>query len=140
MKKKLKKGFTLVEMLVVVAIIGVLSTILYASYNKYISSTKVTVAKSEVLTIVQCFEAAMVDNTKNHLEDDLITFDTFTNYDDLSNLDLVETYNAISEYMLPDYILLEIVSDGVLKYTNTLDGVEIEYNYMNRQFGACIVY
>ena len=77
MKKKFKKGFTLVEMLVVVAIIGVLSTILYASYNKYISSTKVTVAKSEVLTIVQCFEAAMVDNTKNHLEDDLITFDTF---------------------------------------------------------------
>lgn len=140
MKKKFKKGFTLVEMLVVVAIIGVLSTILYASYNKYISSTKVTVAKSEVLTIVQCFEAAMVDNTKNHLEDDLITFDTFTNYDDLSNLDLVETYNAISEYMLPDYILLEFVSDGVLKYTNTLDGVEIEYNYMNRQFGACIVY
>ena len=140
MNKKLKKGFTLVEMLVVVAIIGVLSTILYASYNKYISSTKVTVAKSEVLTIVQCFEAAMVDNTKNHLEDDLITFDTFTNYDDLSNLDLVETYNAISEYMLPDYILLEFVSDGVLKYTNTLDGVEIEYNYMNRQFGACIVY
>jgi prepilin-type N-terminal cleavage/methylation domain-containing protein len=140
MKKKFKKGFTLVEMLVVVAIIGVLSTILYASYNKYISSTKVTVAKSEVLTIIQCFEAAMVDNTKNHLEDDLITYDTFTNYDDLSNLDLVETYNAISEYMLPDYILLEIVSDGVLKYTNTLDGVEIEYNYMNRQFGACIVY
>jgi prepilin-type N-terminal cleavage/methylation domain-containing protein len=140
MKKKFKKGFTLVEMLVVVAIIGVLSTILYASYNKYISSTKVTVAKSEVLTIVQCFEAAMVDNTKNHLEDDLITYDTFTNYDDLSNLDLVETYNAISEYMLPDYILLEFVSDGVLKYTNTLDGVEIEYNYMNRQFGACIVY
>ena len=140
MKKKFKKGFTLVEMLVVVAIIGVLSTILYASYNKYISSTKVTVAKSEVLTIVQCFEAAMVDNTKNHNEDDLITFDTFTNYDDLSNLDLVETYNAISEYMLPDYISLEFVSDGVLKYTNTLDGVEIEYNYMNRKFGACIVY
>ena len=140
MKKKFKKGFTLVEMLVVVAIIGVLSTILYASYNKYISSTKVTVAKSEVLTIVQCFEAAMVDNTKNHLEDDLITSDTFTNYDDLSNLDLVETYNAISEYMLPDYILLEFVSDGVLKYTYTLDGLEIEYNYMNRQFGACIVY
>ena len=140
MNKKLKKGFTLVEMLVVVAIIGVLSTILYASYYKYISSTKVTVAKSEVLTIVQCFEAAMVDNTKNHLEDDLITSDTFTNYDDLSNLDLVETYNAISEYMLPDYISLEFVSDGVLKYTNTLDGVEIEYNYMNRKFGACIVY
>ena len=48
MKKKLKKGFTLVEMLVVVAIIGILSTILYSSYSRYIRSTKITVAQSEV--------------------------------------------------------------------------------------------
>ena len=106
MKKKFKKGFTLVEMLVVVAIIGILSTILYSSYKKYINSTKITVAEAEVLTIVQCFEAAMVSNSEVRYKDAERGPENFTTFEELFELDLVATYNYISDIHLPDYIEL----------------------------------
>lgn len=138
MKKKLKKGFTLVEMLVVVAIIGVLSTVLYTSYNRYIKSTKETVAKSEVLTIVQCFETAMLDNIKNKKPtDEVVTAETFTSYDELLNLDLEITYNTISDYILPEHIILDFDDEKNLKYVNTKDSVEVIYNYNTREFVSC---
>ena len=138
MKNKLKKGFTLVEMLVVVAIIGVLSTVLYTSYNRYIKSTKETVAKSEVLTIVQCFETAMLDNIKNKKPtDEVVTAETFTSYDELLNLDLEITYNTISDYILPEHIILDFDDEKNLKYVNTKDSVEVIYNYNTREFVSC---
>lgn len=140
MKKKFKKGFTLVEMLVVVAIIGILSTILYSSYKRYIQSTKITVAQSEVLTIVQCFEAAMVSNARYQFKDGELTPESFTDFDELFELDLVSTYNYISEIDLPNSIQLEATDKGYLKYVNTSDGVEITFDPIERTFITVVVY
>ena len=118
MKRKFKKGFTLVEMLVVVAIIGILSTILYSSYRRYINSTKITVAQSELLTIVQCFEVAMIDNAQVGYKNEGINFESFTSFDELFNLDLVEAYNYISDIHLPSYVELSQDDNGYLKYVN----------------------
>lgn len=140
MKKKFKKGFTLVEMLVVVAIIGILSTILYSSYKRYIDSTKITVAKSEVLTIVQCFEAAMIDNAKVGYKDEGINFESFTSFDELFKLDMVEAYNYISDINLPEYIELTKDDNGYLKYINSSDGIEILYDTEERIFRQSVIY
>lgn len=140
MKKKFKKGFTLVEMLVVVAIIGILSTILYSSYRRYINYTKVTVAQSEVLTIVQCFEAAMVNNSHSRDKNAELGPETFTSFEQLFELDLVATYNYISEIHLPDYIELSGDDQGQLKYVNTLDGIEIVYDTVQRGFVSSVLY
>ena len=140
MKRKLKKGFTLVEMLVVVAIIGILSTILYSSYKRYITSTKITVAQSEVLTIVQCFETAMVENAIVGYKNEGVNFESFTSFSDLFKLDLVDAYNYISDIDLPEYIELEVDTNGYLKYTNNSEGIEILYDTTERCFRYTQVY
>lgn len=49
--KKTVRGFTLVELMIVVAVIGILSTIAYPSYNRYIERGHLTDAHAEMLDI-----------------------------------------------------------------------------------------
>ena len=51
MVKKLNKGFTLVELLVVVALIGILSAIAIPAYNGYINTAKINSAQNSLRLI-----------------------------------------------------------------------------------------
>ena len=53
---RLVKGFTLIELMVVVAIIGILASIAYPSYVRYIERGQITEAKSELLAGAQKLE------------------------------------------------------------------------------------
>ncbi|USA52351.1 prepilin-type N-terminal cleavage/methylation domain-containing protein [Acinetobacter sp. C32I] len=48
---KYKYGFTLVELMIVVAIIAILATVAYPSYQQYVKRTKRTDAQSEMMLI-----------------------------------------------------------------------------------------
>lgn len=59
--KKLKKGFTLVELLITITIMGVMSSILLVSYKDYVSESKQAALKQEMSQLAQVYELGCVN-------------------------------------------------------------------------------
>jgi len=57
-----QQGFTLIELMITVAIIGILSSIAVPSYMSYVTKSKRTEAKTELLRIAQLQESYYVQN------------------------------------------------------------------------------
>ena len=51
MRSKRKKGFTLAELLLAVAVVGVLAAIAFPSYSKYVERMKITTAVNDIIDI-----------------------------------------------------------------------------------------
>ena len=62
MNKKLTAGFTLIEMMIVVAILGIISAIALPSYTEYVQRGKRSDAKVELLRMAQLQESYFVQN------------------------------------------------------------------------------
>ena len=61
-KKNKLSGFTLIELMITVAILGILSSIAVPSYMTYVTKSKRTEAKTEVLRIAQLQESHYIQN------------------------------------------------------------------------------
>ena len=51
-----QQGITLIELLIVVAIVGILSAIAYPAYQGYVENSRRTVAQGELLELAQWME------------------------------------------------------------------------------------
>ena len=69
------QGFTLVEMLIVVAIIGILSTIAYPSYIHYIERGYQSQAHTELLAINNALKTELVKNPTLKIKDEIEKLD-----------------------------------------------------------------
>jgi len=64
MQQTQQSGFTLIEVLITVAIIGILSAVAYPSYTDYVTQSNRTEAKRELARIANKMEQYYVDHRK----------------------------------------------------------------------------
>ncbi len=119
--KQNQKGFTLVELLVVITIMGVLGTVLVANYAKYVEKSKQVVVDEQLNEITQAFELGFIDGISYNENN-------YTSFNDIhaKNTNVKELYENIAGGNLPAGSTLTI-DDKSLTYT--FNGKTAKYNY-----------
>ena len=84
--KRTQQGFTLIELMIVVAIIGILAAIAIPQYQDYIARSQVTRAYGEMASLKTGIEQALVDGKTGSL-DGSATADTLAGATNSSLLD-----------------------------------------------------
>jgi type IV pilus assembly protein PilE len=68
-------GFTLIEMMIVVAIISILAAVAYPSYQQYVEGTRRALAQADLLELVQVMERRY-SATFDYSDSTVLPFDT----------------------------------------------------------------
>ena len=118
--KTTKKGFTLIELIVVIAIIGVLAAILVPSMLGYVRKSKISSANSGASSIQKGFEATLTDCDSKGIK---LEFNGWVDFQD------GKIKNALAH----------ISSDGTNLSTNLTEGVGNYFDKFHKAKGAAYI-
>ncbi|RME76049.1 MAG: type II secretion system protein GspG [Planctomycetota bacterium] len=68
-KRLLYKGFTLIELMVVIVILGILATVVTLKVTDYLREARITKAKTDINKLVQALELYRMDNNGKYPEE-----------------------------------------------------------------------
>ena len=108
-QKKNEKGFTLVELLVVITIMGILGTLLVTNYTKYVDKSKQVVVDEQLQEIVKTFEVAFMENEK-YEDTVLVDYSTLLGL----KVDIKLVYSALTGNTLPTGSVLTMDSSMIV--------------------------
>lgn len=125
---KSKKGFTMIEMLIAVTIMGILASMMVVQYGDYVKRSEEAVIKHELNQIIHVIDTAIASGNAYIGEG----FDIpVTSYYDLSKPDdFKQIYELETEVALPGE--LKIYEGTILAYTH--NNRTAYYDYIARTF------
>lgn len=114
--KKLQKGFTLVELIVVITILAILGTIAFISLQGYSQDAKNAKVSSDLSTLSSAIEIALTDGTLSGLSTLVETASTdgaiFTTANDVAATETVTLFNDTNSTSSA-----EVLDDSAVKYS-----------------------
>lgn len=112
MNKNMQKGFTLIELMIVVAIIGILAAVALPAYQNYSTRGKLAEMVVTMSAVkVDLYEAYVADGVMPEAAASLVT-NLIASIDDKKSLDSA-TYTKVSDTEATVNVTLENISGGI---------------------------
>lgn len=124
-KKKKNKGFTIVELLVVITIIGVLSSFVSVGYFGYVKKSKEAVAMAEAKEIYQAIEIG-ISNGAFGQKSEGVEYASVSDLKSMSKDTIISVLETECGFYLAEGATFTL-SDGAITYTNR--DVTVTYNF-----------
>lgn len=133
MKKKIKKGFTLVELLVVMAILAILSTVSVVGYLGFTEKAKQSKLETEMVQVREVVRGMLLDGsdvlvgeTTFSMENGVVTVDGST----ITDENFVAAFTDLKS-LNDETVHKEFALSGTTALTYTTDGYTATWTFAN---------